>query len=129
MSIEMLGEEDAAVRVPVEKNRGGEWVRFGDELYRVPPLGFLAVQELQDDVLGLREMGARPTPAQMGTVTRIVHAAMLRNYPSMPLETIADMLDLGNYQEVLGAVLSIGGFKKGGAGQGEAPAPTGAPPT
>ena len=115
-------EGDAVVRVPVEKNRGGTWVRLGDEEYRIPALGFGAIQELQDDVAGLAKMGARPTPKQMAAVGLIVHAAMRRNYPSMTLETVGDMLDLGNYQQVLAAVLAIAGFEKAGAGPGEAAA-------
>lgn len=116
-------------RVEPERNRGGQWVSIGDEQYRIPPLAFRAVQELQDEVSALAQMGARPTPDQMSTVTRIVHSAMSRNYPSITMELIDDMLDLGNYQDVLSAVLSIGGFKTAGDGSGELPASIGAPPT
>jgi hypothetical protein len=115
------------VRVPPEKNRGGEWVTLGDEQYRIPPLAFRAVQELAEEVDGLRNMGTRPTAAQMATVSKIVHEAMKRNYPSMPITQVDDMLDIGNYQRVLGAVLQIGGFKReaGGEGAGEIQASTG----
>lgn len=103
---------DEVKRVEPQKNRGGEWVRLGDELYRIPPLAFRSVVELQDDVAGLREMGARPSPEQMNVVARIVHSAMARNYPALTIEEVLDMLDLGNYQEVLSAVLRVAGFKK-----------------
>ena len=116
-------------RIEPERNRGGEWVALGDEQYRIPPLAFRAVQELQDEVAALAQMGVRPTPEQMTTVTRIVHSAMSRNYPSITMAQIDDMLDLGNYQDVLSAVLSIGGFKKAGDGSGESPASIGTPPT
>jgi hypothetical protein len=120
---------DKPTQVPPEKHRGGVWVTLGDESYRIPPLAFRSVQELADDVAGLATMGTRPTPAQMQTVSKIVHSAIARNYPSMTIEQIDDMLDIGNYQEVLSAVLVIGGFKKGAAGTGEPAASTGTPAT
>ena len=82
---------DEATRVAPEKNRGGTWVRLGDELYRIPPLAFRSVVDLQDDVAGLADMGQRPTPAQMDVVARIVHSAMARNYPSITQEQVLDM--------------------------------------
>ncbi len=119
--------DDAPTRVQPTGKRGGEWVTLGEEAYRIPPLGFRAVQELADDVASLQTMGARPTPEQMAVVVRIVHAAIVRNYPDMTAPQVDDMLDIGNYQQVLGAVLSIGGFTKGRAEPGEAPqAPIGA---
>lgn len=115
--------------VPPERSRGGRWVPIGDERYRIPPLAFRAVQELQEEVVSLGSMGSRPTPAQMNTVAKIVHAAMARNYPSLKIEDVDEMLDLGNYQEVLSAVLSIGGFTKESAGPGESTASAGTPLT
>jgi len=123
-----VDDKTGPVRVPPERSRGGEWVTLGDEAYRIPPLAFRAVQELQDEVAGLAEMGSRPTPEQMGTVVKIVHSAMARNYPSLTMENVDDMLDLGNYQNVLGQVLQIAGFKKGSAEPGEAMASAGTPP-
>lgn len=125
-----MSDDDVPVRVQPELKRGGRWVTIGDEQYRIPPLAFTAVQELQDEVAGLAQIGLRPTPAQMGTVAKIVQSAMARNYPSMTVEQVNLMLDLGNYQDVLGAVLAVAGFEKAeGGGSGEARASTGTPPT
>lgn len=125
------GDDKPPTRVPPERSRGGVWVTLGDEQYRIPPLAFRSVQDLADEVAGLANMGTRPTPEQMATVSKIVHAALLRNYPSMPITQVDDMLDIGNYQAVLSAVLQIGGFKRegGGEGAGEMPASTGTQPT
>lgn len=121
---------DAPTRIPPERNRGGEWITLGGEQYRIPPIAFRAVQELEEEVRGLAAMGQRPTPAQMGTVAKIVQSAMARNYPSITVEQVDEMLDLGNYQDVLSAVLSVTGFKKAGAESGEPMAsPAGTPPT
>jgi hypothetical protein len=127
-----MSEADAALKkVPPDRNRGGEWVQLGDELYRIPPLAFRAIIDLQDRVEALAAISQRPTPEQMDTVAEIVHSAMVRNYTTMTLEQVGEMLDLGNFQDVLAAVLTIGGFKKGGDGSGEAQtaAPTGVPST
>lgn len=122
--------EGAPTRIEPEKKRGGRWIAFGAEEYQVPPLAFRAVIELQDDVESLSGMGTKPTPAQVDTVTRIVHSALLRNYPAMTKEEVADMLDVGNFQEIINATLAIGGFKEGGGGPtGEAQASTGTAPT
>ena len=88
--------DPAPVQVPVVKNRGGEWVRFGDEMYRVPPLSFRSLQELADEVEGLKDM-VRPTAAQMTTIEKIVHSALVRNYPAMTVAEVSDMMDVGNY--------------------------------
>jgi hypothetical protein len=117
------------VRVEPEGKRGGEWVTFGLESYRVPPLGFRAVQELAADIESLSKMGKRPTVAQMRVVASIAHAAMARNYPKLTVDEVLDMLDMGNWQRVLSAVLLISGFEKGGAAPGEAVSPPTGPPS
>jgi hypothetical protein len=128
-----MDTQDELKRIPTTapKSRGGQWVTLGEEAYRIPPLGFLAIQELADEVQSLAKMGDRPTPEQMGTVTKIVHAAISRNYPYMTVQELADMLDIGNYQRVLGEVLQIAGFKQesGGPGEGQASTGTGASST
>lgn len=113
-------------RVEPEKNRGGTWINFGTEQYRVPALAFRSIQDLQDRIASMAGAEGVPTAAQMDTVLDVVHAAMRRNYPSLSREEIADMVDLENYQEVLSAVLNMSGFqaKEGGA-SGEAQASTG----
>jgi hypothetical protein len=128
----MKDKADGTVtRVEPQKKRGGRWIVFGEEEYQVPPLAFRTVIDLQDDVESLRDMGPKPTAAQMDTVTRIVHAALVRNYPDMTKEAVADMLDVGNFQEVINATLAIGGFKEqaGGPPSGEVMASTGMAPT
>lgn len=124
-----IGGDPPPVRVQPERTRGGEWVTLGDEQYRIPPLAFRSIQDLGDDIEGLKDIIGRPTPEQMGVVGRIVLAAIQRNYPSMTMERLDDMLDIGNYQAVLGAVLSIGGFRRAEGPPGEAPASTGSSST
>lgn len=122
-------EAQEPTKVPPEKNRGGRWVSFGDEQYRVPPLNFRAVVDLQDEVEALRGMGSKPNPQQMATMTKIVHAALSRNYPKLTPADVEDMMDIGNYQELLNAVLNVSGFVETSPGERAATQAVGAPPT
>ncbi len=103
-------------KVQPDNNRGGEWVRFGGEEYKVPPLGFRAIQELQERILLLSSMGTLPTPEQFGVIIDVVWEALKRNYPALTREAVVDMLDVGNFQAVINAALSVSGFVKGDAG-------------
>jgi hypothetical protein len=117
-------------QIPPEKDRGGTWVTFGGESYKVPPLSFAAIKRLKDQVQTLAQVTGQPTTEQMDVVLDVVHSAMSRNYPSLTQDAVAEMVDLDNFSEVLGAVLRIAGFKpreqgEEGGGSGEAVASTG----
>lgn len=124
-----MSDEGQVRDVPPERSRGGEWVRIGDERYRIPPLALRAIQELKGDVEALQGIRGMPTGEQMNAALRIIHSAITRNYPSLAFETLAEMLDLGNVTDVLAAVMSISGYVvergKGAAPPGEAMASTG----
>jgi len=124
-----MDNQEAPRKVPPEKNRGGQWIPFGDEQYRVPPLGFRSIVELQDDVKSLAGIAGRmPTQTEMQTIAGVVHAAMRRNYPSLTVDDVMDMIDIGNYRQLLDAVMNVSGFQRqpeGAPSSGEAPASTG----
>lgn len=111
-------EDDVVVRVPPVNNRGGEWVKMGMEEYRIPPLGFGAIKELQERIGKLQGMTGMPTDEQMRVVAEVVQMAMRRNYPEITVDEIFDKLDLGNFRDVFNAVLSMNGYRS--AKQGEA---------
>lgn len=113
-------------RIEPVNNRGGTWITFGLEAYRVPALGLRAVRELQDRIRSMSSMDGLPTAEQMDTVFEIAHAALRRNYPDISKDVVADMIDLSNFHEVLAAVMAISGFapREGGA-SGETVASTG----
>jgi hypothetical protein len=107
-----MSDDIKVKRIEPEKNRGGIWVQLGDEEYRIPPLGFLALQEIQDKVKELAVMGAFPSQDQMKIIMEIIHASFKRNYPSLKLEDLAELIDVANFQSVLEAVLKVSGFVK-----------------
>lgn len=117
---------DDIKQIPPEKDRGGTWVTLGGESYKVPPLSFGAIKRLKDQVQTLAQVNGQPTTEQMDVVLDVVHSAISRNYPSITADAVADMVDLGNFSEVLGAVLQIAGFKpREGEASGEVVASTG----
>jgi len=93
------------------------WVLFGIEEYRIPPLAFGALQDLQENIGSLQGMSTNPTKDQMNVVVDIVHMAVKRNYPDIDINELRDMIDLGNFQAVLEAVLNTSGFKKVESGE------------
>ncbi len=115
--MDATAKEESTVRVQPVRSRGGVWVVFGDEEYRVPPLNLLAIQDLQGRVETLGAMGAVPTAEQMGVITDVLHAAMARNYPAITREEVGDMLDLGNFAAAMNAALAVSGFEKRAAGE------------
>lgn len=117
--------EEEPEKIPTEQKRGGVWITIGEVQYRIPPLGFLDVQELQAEIEGLQSIAGIPSREQMQTVVKITHAAIRRNYPSLSFEAVGQMLDLGNFQPILFAVLTVSGFERSAAPKGEAPASTG----
>ena len=99
--------EDGAsqvVRVSPTRNRGGAWVRFGDEEYRVPPLGLNGVQEFQEAVKDLKPEDGIMAPAVMRAMQGALLSALRRNYPDIAEDVVADMIDLENYDAVLQAL-------------------------
>jgi len=111
--------EEVVLRIQPENSKGGVWVAMGLEEYRIPPLGFGAIRELQDRLSALQGMTSMPSESQMAVVSEIVLMAMKRNYPSITLEEVMDKLDLGNFQAVFNAVLGQSGYRE--AAPGEAP--------
>lgn len=115
----MAENEDIVTRVPPVKNRGGVWVRLGMEEYRIPPLGFGAIQELQQRIDVLQGMTGVPNKEQLGMITEVIQMAMQRNYPDITLDEVRDKLDMGNFSAVLDAVLNLSGYKRGAPGEAE----------
>ncbi len=80
--------------------------------YIVPPLSFKQLKSLAKDVDGLASSGSSISSEQMDMAVRVIHAALSRNYPGMTVEQIEEMVDLGNFQQIVEAVLGAAGFKK-----------------
>jgi hypothetical protein len=97
-------------------------VNFGGRELMVPPLSLGTIKSMQQELASLQSMAGVPSPSQIDTVVGLFHAALVRNYPEMTRAEVEDDVDLGNYSELLSAVMNISGFEKGQPGQGEAQA-------
>jgi hypothetical protein len=129
--IAVADSDDEIRRIQPELRRGGKWTVIGLDEYRIPPLGFEELKDFEDDIRALREMqGGLPTKAQMGIISRMVHAALARNYPKLTIEDVRPMIDVGNCQRLIATVMALSGYEKGGGDEpGETRASTGTPST
>lgn len=80
--------------------------------YVIPPLSFKQLRGLAKDIEGLASAGDNLSAGQMDMAVRVIHAALVRNYPGMTVDQVEEMVDLGNFQNVVEAVLGAAGSKK-----------------
>jgi hypothetical protein len=85
--------------------------------YVVPPLTFRQIQDLHEILAGLAAVQGVPSADQITGIAEIVRTALARNYPDITLEQVMDMLDMGNVNDVLMAVLGASGLVKPGEAQ------------
>lgn len=93
----------------------GKDIELGGGKYVVPPLTLGALQRFQ---ARLSSYSGTLNAEDVQTVIEVATAALQRNYPDMTTDQVADLIDLGNIQEVFMAVMSVSGL----APQGEAKA-------
>lgn len=102
--------ENWIVKIP------GIKIQMGGKDWVVPPLTLGQLRRLLPKVRQMTDVvGATMGEEQIGTVAEIVAAALSRNYPDVTEDVVLDVLDLGNAQDVLRAVLTGSGLKPGEA--------------
>lgn len=106
----------------------GRPVRFGGTEWVVPALTLGPIRRLapvldritRTDVSGA---GATGSTEQLDALLQVVHAALVRNYPALTVDELADLLELPALTALVQAVMEISGFLKaaeGAAGNGDA---------
>jgi hypothetical protein len=98
----------------------GVEVAMGGQDWLVPPLTLGQLRRLMPKVRQLTEIGASMGEPQIGVLVEIVAVALQRNYPDVTMDTVENLLDLGNAGVVLNAVLTGSGLKRRGNSVGEA---------
>ena len=101
----------------------GVMVEMGGQQWTVPPLTLGQLRRLMPKVQQLTEIGSEMGETQIAVLVEIVAAALQRNYPDVSVETVENLLDLGNAGAVLNAVLTGSGLRSRERPLGEAPAP------
>ena len=84
----------------------GVEIELGGEKRIVPPLNAAAVKQYRDQVATFFA-GSMP---DIELVCKLLHAALLRNYPEVKLEQVEDWVDFGNMVPVMDAVMSASGL-------------------
>ncbi len=100
----------------------GVKVKLGDTEYVVPalPLGALKKLRSQFELIASMDTTNRVvTDEQVDAVIAIVHKAISRNYPSVKVEELEELIDFRNMESLLAAIMSVTGLEKTkGAGRG-----------
>jgi len=92
-------------------------MELGGTVYVVPPLSLGAIETMQDQI---SKFQAGTNLQSVATVIDALFSALSRNYPEMTREQVAKVVDLGDMQEVMEAVMDVGGLKRKAAESGEA---------
>jgi len=100
----------------------GESHILGGEEYIIPPLSMGQSEELEAAVAKLSDP-ATTLGERNRIMQQLIGAAIKRNYPNFDVANLKDLLDLGNFKEVLDSVLSRSGYKRGAPVPGEPTAP------
>ncbi|MFK7088684.1 hypothetical protein AAFM71_07690 [Chromobacterium violaceum] len=82
---------------------------LGGTTYIVPPLNLGALEQLQER---LANFSGGIDAASVGTVLDAAHAALVRNYPDLTRERVAELIDVANMGEVMEAVMDVSGLKR-----------------
>ena len=89
-----------AVKVP------GVELTFEGTAYVVPPLNAAAVKQYREDLASLLSAGS----PDIEQVCKLLHAALLRNYPELTMAQVEQWVDYGNLFEVIDAVMNVSGL-------------------
>jgi hypothetical protein len=100
----------------------GVTIAMGGRDWLVPPLTLGQLRRLAPDLGRITAGGLTMLdPEAVGAVVKVVTAALSRNYPDMTEQRVAEeLLDLGNANEVLAAVLASSGLRRAAPGEGQA---------
>jgi hypothetical protein len=89
-----------AVKVP------GVSMTFDGTAYVVPPLNAAAVKQYRGEVAAFF-VGAVP---DIEVVVKLLHAALVRNYPALTAEQVEQWVDYGNMLDIMDAVMQTSGL-------------------
>lgn len=95
---------------PITKVPGIEFDFGGGRVLVLPPLSLNAFKQLQQRGADLAQLGM--DAASLDTVLAATHSALSRNYPSITIEEVGELVDLSNITDVMTCVLDVSGLKR-----------------
>lgn len=84
-------------------------VVIGGETKIMPPLSLNAVKQLMPR---LEKFKAGVDEESIETLAVVAHASLVRNYPGITVDWVADNVDLGNMQDIMDACMDVSGLKR-----------------
>lgn len=102
----------------------GRTFNIGGQEWVVPALSLATLRRFsKEDILG--KLGSIEGnvfgEAQVDAAVQVIHAALVRNYPGVTPEQVAEMVDLGNFREMVRAIFGQSGVETVPAGEGGSP--------
>lgn len=88
----------------------GVTIELNGTNYVIPPIALGALEQLQERIVAFN--GNVQDVKQISTVIDCAYAALRRNYPDMTREEVADLIDIGNMNEVFVAMMDVSGLKR-----------------
>lgn len=88
----------------------GITLNLGGVDYVMPPISLGALEQLQARVGDFT--GDVTDSKQVSTVIDSAHASLIRNYPEITREEVAELIDIGNMADVFAAVMDVSGLKR-----------------
>jgi hypothetical protein len=84
-------------------------LELSGDFYVIPPMPLGALEQMHDR-LDAYTGGA--DKQSVSTVIDCLYAALKRNYPEKTREDVADLVDVGNMQDVMMAVMDVSGMRR-----------------
>lgn len=84
----------------------GREVALGGRVYIIAPLNAAAVKQYREEIKAVF-VGAMP---DIELVSKLAYASLRRNYPTMTMEKVEDILDYENYFVVWESLMNISGL-------------------
>lgn len=98
---------------------GIEYDFGGGIKYVIPPITLGALQKMRRHLTVLQSITEADALAGADVCIEVAHVAMLRNYPTLTLEDVGNLIDLGNMHEIMSCVLDLdGSLRKARLGHG-----------
>ena len=87
----------------------GVTLDLGGTEYVMPPLSLGAIEQYEEE---LKTFTGATDIKSLKMVTKLAHSALKRNYPEMTLEEVSELVDFGNFLDVMDAIFGGSGLVK-----------------
>lgn len=87
---------------------------LGGKIYIVAALSLGQIRKHETDLELINQFDKKEPfgEKRLQAITRVVHAALSRNYPDVKLEQVDDLLDLNNMKHVVDSILGLSGLTR-----------------